>query len=80
MLPHHEWRGSGGRRDSFAQRTAFVTLINRSKYFGYDLVTLVGITQDEKVFDAEFERLRAYDRWSFFARALVGFTEFGRPI
>ena len=78
-LPYRR-REHRSERDSFAQRTAFATLINRSSYFGYDLVTLVGITRDEKVFDAEFERLRAYDRWSFFARALVGFTEFGRPI
>ncbi len=78
-LPYRR-REHRSQRDSFTQRTAFVTLINRSKYFGYELVTLVGVTRDEKIYDAEFERLRTFDSWSFFARALVGFTELGRPI
>jgi hypothetical protein len=37
--------------ESFEQRTLFATLTNRSKYFGYNLVTVVGVEKDAKVFD-----------------------------
>ena len=67
-------------RNRFEQRTAFATLTNRSKYFGYDLVTIVGMAWDRKEYDAEFQRFRAFDSRTFFARTLVGFTEFGRPL
>ncbi len=64
--------------NSFEQRTAFVTLTNRSRYFGYELVTIIGIHKDKKEFDTPFQDLRSFDTWSFFVRALVGFTEYGR--
>ena len=67
-------------RNRFEQRTAFATLTNRSKYFGYDLVTIVGMAWDRREYDAEFQRFRAFDGRTFFARTLVGFTEFGRPL
>ncbi len=65
---------------SFEQRTAFVTLINRSRYFGYDLVTIAGISKDAIKFDLEAYDFAEFDTMSFFVRTLVGFTEFGRPI
>ena len=43
-------------RQSFERRTAFVNLINRSSYFGYDLYTIVGFTKDSKEFDDVFQR------------------------
>ena len=67
-------------RFSFEQRTAFATLTNRSRYFGYDLTTIVGISRDEADFDEDFQRFREFDSWSFFVRGVVGFTEFGRAI
>ena len=63
---------------SFEQRTAFVTLTNRSRYFGYDLYTHLGVKRDRKEFDEPFQRFRDSDQWSIFARALIGFTEYGR--
>ncbi len=36
---------------SFEQRTLFATLTNRSRYFGYDMLTIIGIEKDEKMFD-----------------------------
>lgn len=37
-------------RNSFEQRVAFLTLTNRSAYFGYNLFTILGIQHDEKSF------------------------------
>ena len=65
---------------SFEQRTAFVTLTNRSRYFGYDLVTIAGVGKDAMKFDLDAYEFAEFDTMSFFVRTLVGFTEFGRPI
>jgi hypothetical protein len=68
------------RSSSFEQRTAFVTLTNRSRYFGYDLYTIVGIKRDRQEFDNEFQRFRDRHEWTGSVRAMIGFTEYGRPI
>ena len=67
-------------RNSFERRTWFLTLTNRSSYFGYDLYTIVGTQRDKKEFDDVFREADGFDVWSFFVRALIGFTEYGRPI
>ncbi len=64
--------------NSFEQRTAFVSLINRSRYFGYDLHTIIGFGRDKKEFEDVYRQADEYDTWSFFVRTLVGFTEYGR--
>ncbi len=63
---------------SFKQRTAFVTLTNRSRYFGYDLHTIVGIKRDRQEFDNVFQRNRNRNELTGFVRAMIGFTEYGR--
>ena len=63
--------------NSFARRTAFVNLTNRSRYFGYDLYTIVGVERDRRQFDVEFQRYKNFDTWRFIVRSLVGFTEYG---
>ena len=65
---------------SFEQRTTFFSLTNSSPYFGYELVTIVGIIRDQQKFDSGFRDHRSFETLEFFVRALVGFTEFGRPI
>ncbi len=65
-------------RNSFERRTAFVSLTNRSRYFGYDLHSIVGLQRDNKEFDDPFQRSREFDGWSSFVRVLIGFTEYGR--
>ena len=78
---------------SFEQRTTIVSVMNRSRYLGYDLHTIVGFQQREKEFDGpRAPRLPTWyteggstvivapREWQFFVRGLVGFTEFGRPI
>ena len=67
-------------RKSFEQRTAFVTITNRTGYFGYELVTIIGVHKDHRDFDTNFQDVRNFDSLSLFVRALVGFTEYGRPI
>jgi hypothetical protein len=67
-------------RNSYEQRTAFVTITNRSGYFGYELVTILGINKDQRVYDTKFRDARDFDSLSLFVRALVGFTDYGRPI
>ena len=64
-------------RRSFKQRTAFLTLTNRSRYFGYDLYAIVGFQRDEKRFEDPFQTVGERDVWSFFVRGLIGFTEHG---
>ncbi len=68
------------KRNSFEQRTSFVTLTNRSAYFGYELVTIVGVGEDEKRFKSEIRNVRDFHDLTFFLRAIVGFTEYGRLI
>ena len=64
---------------SFEQRTAFFTLTNRSRYFGYELYTILGIKRDHREFDNVFQRVRDRNEWTGFVRAMIGFTEYGRP-
>ncbi len=68
------------RRLSFEQRTFFGSLRNRSNYFGYELVTIVGFNKDRVSFDQISLKDRNVDLWSFYVRTVVGFTEFGRPL
>jgi hypothetical protein len=73
-------RDDTSKRNSFEQRTAFVSLTNTSRYFGYDLVTFVGLNSEKLEHDSTFQDDRDIHTWAFFVRLLVGFTEFGRPI
>ena len=73
-------RDQTARRESFEQRTAFATITNRTRYFGYELVTVIGVHKDHRDFDTDFQDVRNFDSLSLFVRALVGFTEYGRPI
>ena len=73
----YRFENEARRAHSFERRTAFVNLINRSRYFGYDLYTIVGTEWDERSYDVEFQGFRNFDTWRFFVRSLVGFTEFG---
>ena len=65
------------KRNGFDQRTAFATLTNRTKYFGYDLITIVGLLKNSREYDTRFQDRRNFDDVSLFMRALVGFTELG---
>ncbi len=57
-----------------------VSLRNHSKYFGYDLVTIVGFNKDKVSFENISQKNRDTDLWTFFVRTVVGFTAFGRPL
>ena len=65
-------------RNSLEQRTAVITLTNSSRYFGYDMQTIVGLQREELDWDDRYQRFKNFDGWSFFVRNLIGFTEFGR--
>ena len=78
-LPYRS-RDRIANRNSFEQRTAFLTATNRSKYFGYELITIVGFNKDRRTFEHPTQELNEFDVWSFFVRGLIGFTEQGRPI
>ena len=73
-------RDDTSKRNSFEQRTAFVSLTNSSRYFGYDLVTTMGFNADKIKYDSAFLDDRNIHLRTFFVRVLLGFTEFGRPI
>ena len=66
------------KRESLELRTAVFTLTNRSRYFGYDMHTIIGLRREELDLDNRFQRFRDFDGWTFFVRNLVGFTEFGQ--
>ena len=68
------------RLESFEQRTAFLTVTNKTRYFGYELITVFGVNKDQKTYDDKGQVFRNFDTWTVFARALLGFTEFGRLI
>jgi hypothetical protein len=73
-------RDDTSKRNSFEQRTAFASLTNSSRYFGYDLITIVGFNAEKIEYDSPFLDNRDVYTRTFFVRMLVGFTEFGRPI
>ena len=75
-LPYRVQDNAQPRRN-FKQRTAFLTLTNRSVYYGYDLYTILGIQRDEKRFEDRFQTVGERNSWSFFVRGLIGFTEHG---
>ena len=68
------------RLESFDQHTSFLTLTNTTSYFGYELITILGVNKDKKKYDNRGQNFRNFNTWTVFARALVGFTEFGRLI
>ncbi len=67
-------------RNSYEQRTAFVTITNLTGYFGYELVTTMGINKNHREYDTKFRDIRDFDNITFFVRGMIGFSEFGRPI
>ena len=67
-------------RNSFEQWTTFVNLTNLSGYFGYQLVTIVGINRDRKEFDTRFQDFRDFEDLTIFVRAMIGFTDLGPPL
>ena len=76
-LPYRR-RDDTSERNSFEQRSSFLSLINTSPYFGYELVTIVGVSKDTQKYDTKFRDQRNLETLEFFVRALIGFTEFGR--
>ncbi len=78
-LPYRKRDDTSDRR-SFEHSTIFLTLTNSTHYFGYDLRAIVGVARDELQYDGGFRDHRNVNVLEFFLRALVGFTEFGRPI
>ncbi len=68
------------RLESFEQRTTFLTVTNKTHYFGYELISVFGVNRDQKTYDDKGQIFRNFDTWTVFARALLGFTEFGRLI
>ena len=73
-------RDDTSKRNSFEQRTAFASITNSSRYFGYELMTIMGFNADRTEYDSPFLDDRDIHSRTFFVRVLVGFTEFGRPI
>ena len=61
--------------DSFRRRTAIASLTNRSRYFGYELYTVVGLIRDAKEFDSAARLAGNFDTLSIFVRTLVGFPD-----
>ena len=68
------------RSRSFEERISFFTATNRSRYFGYDLHTIVGVQRNKRRFDDSLHRSSGTNNISLFIRALIGFTEHGRVI
>ena len=55
-------------------------MTNRSRYFGYEVVTIAGVYKDRRKFDKAFQTFQSFDALSYFVRGVVGFAEFGRMI
>ena len=68
-------------RNSLRQRIGFLTLTNRSLYFGYDLYTIVGhAARQTCATTTSSGRAPTATVGPSFVRTLVGFTEYGRAI
>lgn len=68
------------RLESFERRTTISSLTMRSTYFGYDLVTITGLEKDHLRYSSRVRKADNFHTVSFFVRALVGFSEYGRLI
>ena len=66
--------------EGFEQYTTTATVTNRSRYFGYDLHTIVGFSKERLIFDSRHQSFRNRDGFLFFIRGLMGFTEYGRML
>ena len=75
-LPYR-YKDRARRLESYERRTFIATLTNPSRYFGYDLYTIVGFDRDSIAFDAPSRRDEDFHVWTFFVRTLIGFTEYG---
>jgi hypothetical protein len=64
--------------ESFERRTAFSSVTMSSDYFGYELITIIGLERDQLVYDEPARESENFNTLSFFVRALIGFTEYGR--
>ncbi len=78
-LPYRR-RDDTSERQSFEQHTSFLSLINTSAYFGYELVTLMGFAKDTQKFDTKYRDQRNLKTLEFFVRAFIGFAGFGPAI
>ena len=78
-LPYRK-RDDTSDRNSFEQRTTLLSLTNQSHYFGYDLMTIIGVNKDSRRYDSRFADRRNFDLIEFFVRTMIGFTDFGRLI
>ena len=74
-LPYR-FRNNARALDNFERRTLMATITNSSRYFGYDLYTIVGLHRDARNFDAPARQVADFDSLAFFVRALVGFPDF----
>ena len=74
-LPYR-FRNSARELDNFERRTLMATITNSSRYFGYDLYTIVGLHRDARTFDAPARKVADFDTLSFFVRGLIGFPDF----
>ena len=61
------------------RRTTFVSLSNRSKYFGYELLTIVSFQKDRRQLDDDFQKFREFDNIRFLVRSIIGFTRLSQP-
>ena len=64
-------------RESLEQRSTTFTATNRTRYLGYELITIVGLSRDKLRYDDAAQRFRQGNGFLFFVRSAVGFTEFG---
>ena len=74
-LPYR-FRNDARELDDFERRTLMATITNSSRYFGYDLYTIVGLHRDARKFEAPARQVADFDTLSFFVRALIGFPDF----
>ena len=74
-LPYR-FRNNARALDNFERRTLMATITNSSRYFGYDLYTIVGLHRDARTFDAPARKVADFDTLSFFVRGLIGFPDF----
>ena len=73
-LPYH-FADKQRPLDSFKRRTLIASVTNGSRYFGYELFTIVGLIRDAKQFDSATRATGNFDSLSLFVRALVGFPD-----
>lgn len=71
----HRFKDRAKPRESFRQQTFVAQLINRSRYFGYNITTMLGVERNKRTYDDVLRQEENMDTFSAFLRSYLSFGQ-----